>query len=130
VAEREAAAGFASGRQENHLGLAQNEAGHSYGIDFCAAIYQQYRALQMRKAEQFCSEASIESRKRVFNALSRAERPLGGAFGSCISVFPPFKPRPAEMIGTTRSRVSFFMNRLRILGFIERTDEPWFASRG
>ncbi len=25
---------------------------------------------------------------------------------------------PAEMIGTTRSRVSFFMNRFRKLGFI------------
>jgi hypothetical protein len=28
----------------------------------------------------------------------------------------------AEMIGTTRSRVSFFMNRFRKLGFIDYTD--------
>ena len=28
----------------------------------------------------------------------------------------------AEMVGTTRSRVSFFMNRFRKLGFIEYTD--------
>jgi transcriptional regulator with XRE-family HTH domain len=28
----------------------------------------------------------------------------------------------AEMIGTTRSRVSFFMNRFRELGFIEYKD--------
>jgi CRP-like cAMP-binding protein len=28
----------------------------------------------------------------------------------------------AEMIGTTRSRVSFFMNRFRKLGFIEYSD--------
>jgi len=26
---------------------------------------------------------------------------------------------PAEMVGTTRSRVNFFMNRFRKLGFIE-----------
>ena len=29
----------------------------------------------------------------------------------------------AEMIGTTRSRVSFFLNRFKKLGFIECTDE-------
>jgi CRP-like cAMP-binding protein len=29
----------------------------------------------------------------------------------------------AEMIGTTRSRVSFFMNRFRKLGFIEYNGE-------
>src|SRR5204863_4762119 len=29
----------------------------------------------------------------------------------------------AEMIGTTRSRVSFFMNKFRRLGFIERSEE-------
>ena len=29
----------------------------------------------------------------------------------------------AEMIGTTRSRVSFFMNRFRKLGFIEHDGE-------
>jgi DNA-binding MarR family transcriptional regulator len=28
----------------------------------------------------------------------------------------------AEMIGTTRSRVSFFMNRFKKLGFIEYSD--------
>jgi hypothetical protein len=27
--------------------------------------------------------------------------------------------KPAEMIGTTRSRVDFFMNKFRKLGFIE-----------
>jgi hypothetical protein len=29
-----------------------------------------------------------------------------------------FIPRLAEMVGTTRSRVSFFMNKFRKLGFI------------
>jgi CRP/FNR family cyclic AMP-dependent transcriptional regulator len=32
---------------------------------------------------------------------------------------PPRQDRLGEMIGTTRSRVSFFMNKFRKLGFIE-----------
>jgi CRP/FNR family cyclic AMP-dependent transcriptional regulator len=35
----------------------------------------------------------------------------------------------AEMIGTTRSRVSFFMNRFRKLGFIEYNGASRFTSR-
>ena len=31
---------------------------------------------------------------------------------------------PAEMIGTTRSRVSFFMNRFRKLGFVDCSGGP------
>ena len=33
----------------------------------------------------------------------------------------------AEMIGTTRSRVSFFMNKFRQLGFIEYKGELWMS---
>ncbi len=40
-----------------------------------------------------------------------------GEHATCI---PPISQETlAEMIGTTRSRVSFFMNRFRKLGFIE-----------
>ena len=35
----------------------------------------------------------------------------------------------AEMIGTTRSRVSLFMNKFRKLGFIEYNGEPAGAQR-
>ena len=41
------------------------------------------------------------------------------------AMLPPkisFRRPFAEMIGTTRSRVSFFMNRFRKLGFIDYTD--------
>jgi CRP-like cAMP-binding protein len=43
-----------------------------------------------------------------------------GAEGEPVTLIPPITQETlAEMIGTTRSRVSFFMNRFRKLGFIE-----------
>ena len=43
-----------------------------------------------------------------------------GKPGEPESLIPPITQGTlAEMIGTTRSRVSFFMNRFRKLGFIE-----------
>jgi CRP/FNR family cyclic AMP-dependent transcriptional regulator len=43
-----------------------------------------------------------------------------GKEGTPESVIPKISQETlAEMIGTTRSRVSFFMNRFRKLGFIE-----------
>ena len=43
--------------------------------------------------------------------------------GQSVSVIPKISQETlAEMIGTTRSRVSFFMNRFKKLGFIDYTD--------
>jgi CRP-like cAMP-binding protein len=43
-----------------------------------------------------------------------------GEPGKSKSVIPPITQETlAEMVGTTRSRVSFFMNRFRKLGLIE-----------
>jgi hypothetical protein len=43
-----------------------------------------------------------------------------GTPGEAETLIPPITQETlAEMIGTTRSRVSFFMNRFRKLGFIE-----------
>ncbi len=43
-----------------------------------------------------------------------------GAPGEPESMIPPITQEPlADMIGTTRSRVSFFMNRFRRLGYID-----------
>jgi CRP-like cAMP-binding protein len=43
-----------------------------------------------------------------------------GEPGEPETIIPPITQETlADMIGTTRSRVSFFMNRFRILGFIE-----------
>ena len=47
-----------------------------------------------------------------------------GKEGSPETVIPKIKQETlAEMIGTTRSRVSFFMNRFRKMGFIEYNGE-------
>jgi hypothetical protein len=46
-----------------------------------------------------------------------------GQPGEPETLIPPITQETlAEMIGTTRSRVSFFMNRFRDLGFIEYKD--------
>ena len=46
-----------------------------------------------------------------------------GKAGEQLSVIPKISQETlAEMIGTTRSRVSFFMNRFRKLGFIDYSD--------
>jgi DNA-binding transcriptional regulator LsrR (DeoR family) len=43
-----------------------------------------------------------------------------GKAGEPATLLPPITQETlAEMIGTTRSRVSFFMNRFRKLGYIE-----------
>jgi CRP-like cAMP-binding protein len=43
--------------------------------------------------------------------------------GQSVSIIPKISQETlAEMVGTTRSRVSFFMNRFKKLGFIEYTD--------
>jgi len=43
-----------------------------------------------------------------------------GKEGTPVTVIPKISQETlAEMIGTTRSRVSFFMNRFRKLGFID-----------
>ena len=43
-----------------------------------------------------------------------------GKEGKPVSVVPKMSQEMlAKMIGTTRSRVSFFMNRFRMLGFID-----------
>jgi CRP/FNR family cyclic AMP-dependent transcriptional regulator len=51
------------------------------------------------------------------NALRHAE---GGVSGKPLPLIAKMSQETlAEMIGTTRSRVSFFMNRFRDLGFID-----------
>ena len=53
-----------------------------------------------------------------------------GKPGKPETLIPPITQETlAEMIGTTRSRVSFFMNRFRKLGFIEYNGRIRFISR-
>ena len=46
------------------------------------------------------------------------QRPIGPTFQAVRSAPTLSQEMPGEMIGTTRSRVSFFMNRFRKLGLI------------
>ena len=59
------------------------------------------------------------SEKRLARALLLLAQ-FGKDGGTPETVIPKISQEVlAEMIGTTRSRVSFFMNRFRKLGFIE-----------
>jgi CRP-like cAMP-binding protein len=52
-----------------------------------------------------------------------------GALGHAQRVLPKVSQEMlAEMIGTTRSRVNFFMNKFRKLGFIQYNTRQRFAS--
>jgi CRP/FNR family cyclic AMP-dependent transcriptional regulator len=52
----------------------------------------------------------------VFRALRRREQPQ-------MVLIKASQERLAQLIGTTRSRVNFFMNKFRKLGFIKYTGE-------
>jgi CRP-like cAMP-binding protein len=72
----------------------------------------------MRTQADLVDQLFNSSEKRLARILLlMAEFSLPGEHDTCI---PPISQETlAGMIGTTRSRVSFFMNRFRKLGFIE-----------
>ncbi len=75
-------------------------------------------ARSMRTQADLVDQLFNSSEKRLARILLlMAEFGKPGQQDTCI---PPISQETlAEMIGTTRSRVSFFMNRFRKLGFIE-----------
>ncbi len=75
-------------------------------------------ARSMRTQADLVDQLFNSSEKRLARILLlMAEFGSPGELNTCI---PPISQETlAEMIGTTRSRVSFFMNRFRKLGFIE-----------
>jgi hypothetical protein len=75
-------------------------------------------ARSMRTQADLVDQLFNSSEKRLARILLlMAEFGRPGEQNTCI---PPISQETlAEMIGTTRSRVSFFMNRFRALGFIE-----------
>jgi CRP-like cAMP-binding protein len=75
-------------------------------------------ARSMRTQADLVDQLFNSSEKRLARILLlMAEFGKPGEQNTCI---PPISQETlAEMIGTTRSRVSFFMNRFRTLGFIE-----------
>jgi hypothetical protein len=53
------------------------------------------------------------------SGATRRPSPSGDGKGTMHLIKPSRKRPLAEMIGTTRSRVNFFMNKFKKLGFIE-----------
>ncbi len=75
-------------------------------------------ARNIRTQEDLIDQLFNSSEKRLARALLLLAR--FGKEGQPETVIPKISQETlAEMIGTTRSRVSFFMNRFRKLGFIE-----------
>jgi CRP-like cAMP-binding protein len=75
-------------------------------------------ARNIRVQEDLIDQLFNSSEKRLARALLLLAR--FGKEGTPETVIPKISQGTlAEMIGTTRSRVSFFMNRFRELGFIE-----------
>ena len=75
-------------------------------------------ARNMRVQEDLIDQLFNSSEKRLARALLLLAR--FGKEGAPETVIPKISQETlAEMIGTTRSRVSFFMNRFREMGFIE-----------
>jgi CRP/FNR family cyclic AMP-dependent transcriptional regulator len=80
----------------------------------------------IKYAEDLVDQLFNSSEKRL--AVSFLCSLISARTGKPESVIPKISQGTlAEMVGTTRSRVSFFMNRFRKLGFI---DYAWGAEGG
>ena len=82
-----------------------------------------------RRSEQFCSDAAQEEGRTIRVEADLVDQLFNSSEKRLARLLLLLaKPEPmiakisqetlAEMIGTTRSRVSFFMNKFRKLGFI------------
>jgi CRP/FNR family transcriptional regulator, cyclic AMP receptor protein len=75
-------------------------------------------AQKVRVDEDLAAQLLNSSEKRLAHVLLRLAH--GGAPGDSQKVLPEVSQEVlAEMVGTTRSRVNYFMNKFRKLGFIE-----------
>jgi CRP/FNR family cyclic AMP-dependent transcriptional regulator len=86
---------------------------HSFSDMFVAYVIERHNRTQADLVDQLFNS----SEKRLARALLLLAR--FGKEGNPEAVIPEVSQGTlAEMIGTTRSRVNFFMNRFRKLGFI------------
>ena len=87
---------------------------HSLSDVFVAYVVDRYNRTQTDLVDQLFNS----SEKRLARALLILAR--FGKEGATDTVVPHVSQETlAEMVGTTRSRVNFFMNKFRTLGFIE-----------
>jgi CRP-like cAMP-binding protein len=91
---------------------------HAFSDMFVAYLL----ARNVRYEEDLVDQLFNSSEKRLARILLLLAH--FGKEGKPVSVVPKMSQEAlAEMIGTTRSRVSFFMNRFRTLGFIDYDTE-------
>jgi CRP/FNR family transcriptional regulator, cyclic AMP receptor protein len=91
---------------------------HEFSDMFVAYVVQRYNRTQADLVDQLFNS----SEKRLARALLILAR--FGKKPTSEAVIPDISQETlAEMIGTTRSRVNFFMNRFRKLGFIDYNGE-------
>jgi CRP-like cAMP-binding protein len=91
---------------------------HEFSDLFVAYIIQRHNRMQADLVDQLFNS----SEKRLARALLTLAR-FGKEGGSEEVISNLSQETLAELIGTTRSRVNFFMNRFRKLGFIDYNDE-------
>jgi CRP-like cAMP-binding protein len=90
--------------------------------DFSDRFIAYMLARNIRVEEDLVDQLFNSSEKRLARTLLLLAR--YGAPGDAKTVLPKVSQETlAEMIGTTRSRVNFFMNKFRKLGFIEYNGE-------
>jgi CRP-like cAMP-binding protein len=91
---------------------------HSLSDVFVAYVVERYNRTQADLVDQLFNS----SEKRLARALLILAR--FGKEGAPDTVIPQVSQETlAEMVGTTRSRVNFFMNKFRKLGFIDYNGE-------
>jgi CRP-like cAMP-binding protein len=91
---------------------------HEFSDLFVAYVIQRHNRMQADLVDQLFNS----SEKRLARALLTLAR--FGKEGRSEEVIPYLSQETlAELIGTTRSRVNFFMNRFRRLGFIDYNGE-------
>jgi CRP-like cAMP-binding protein len=87
---------------------------HSFSDLFLKVILERSMRIQADLVDQIFN-SSEKRLARILLLMAELGKP-----GEPETFIPPISQESlAEMIGTTRSRVSFFMNRFRRLGFIE-----------
>ena len=80
-------------------------------------------ARNLRVEEDLVDQLFNSSEKRLARTLLLLAR--FGTPGKPETILPKVSQETlAEMIGTTRSRVNFFMNKFRKLGFIQYNERP------
>jgi CRP/FNR family cyclic AMP-dependent transcriptional regulator len=90
--------------------------------DFSDLFVAYLLARNIRYEEDLVDQLFNSSEKRLARVLLLLAR--FGKEGAPETVIPKISQETlAEMIGTTRSRVSFFMNRFRRLGFVDYGEE-------